>query len=105
MNRRAFLKLLGIAAGGLVVHELVEPRRKIWQVSRAAPVYEISIDVAANSDESSVFATYIDEFDRKLRLAVTYNVRGAEMAAETRRQILELIDSCRRSTDRLTLER
>jgi len=38
MDRRSFLKLLGVAGTGLVVPELVEPRRKLWQVSRAAPV-------------------------------------------------------------------
>lgn len=38
MNRRRFLSLLGLSAAGLVVPELIEPRRKVWAVPRNAPV-------------------------------------------------------------------
>lgn len=38
MNRRGFLKLLGIGAAAAVAPAIILPERKIWQVSRNAPV-------------------------------------------------------------------
>lgn len=38
MNRRGFLKLLGVGAAAAVAPAIILPERRIWQVSRNAPV-------------------------------------------------------------------
>ena len=84
-NRRSFLQLLGLAAGAIIIPELVvEPRRKIWQVSRSAPVPDhwiIGADFVRMRTDAGHFAMFIDD---KL---------VAEKSPEQRRQILAFIDS------------